>query len=326
MASTTSLSTRWKWTALLWSAWRAMTLDLSAGRRELFVTLEYHFSFLEYCTQFTYLKKKILKIPEGFRKGTALLHFSTCFACGLDNKNLWPAFFTVWWKVRALRRLYNRTLSRNSSKSESKRPSGSWVMQREKGEISVAQGPNCNSLWRSMGSGCYWAWTENASVYKKKVSAHHSSRSCGRQLSHWAVHCLCCRIRCQTTSAWKLYFSRLALTFIDQKKDYRPDSSSFHATAVPQKLMELHQHIPGMGLAQQSGSAGVSARQLLGKKSSCSEFPPCEQQHSFWEPVHRIFERERFSSVGSISPVRELHADILYRKNLTGRALIYFRS
>lgn len=187
-------------------------------------------------------------------------------------------------------------------------------MQREKGEISVARGPNCNSLWRSIGSGCYWAWTENASVYKK-VSAHHSSLSCRRQLSHWAVHCLCCRIWCQTTSDWKLYFCRLALTFIDQKKDYRPDSSSFHATAAPQKLMELHQHTPGMGLAQQSGSAGVSARQLLGKKSSCREFPPCEQQQSFWEPENRIFERERFSSVGSISPVWALHMDIPYRKN-----------
>lgn len=135
------------------------------------------------------------------------------------------------WKVRALRRLYSRTPSRNSSKSESKRPSGRRVMQREKGEISMARGPNCNSLWRSIRSGCYWAWTENASVYKK-APAHHTSLSRGRQHSHWAVHGLCCRIWCQTTSAWKLYFSRLALTFIDQKKDYRPDSSSFHATAV----------------------------------------------------------------------------------------------
>lgn len=115
------------------------------------------------------------------------------------------------------------------------------------------------------------------------MPAHHSSLSRGRQLSHWAVHCLCCRIWCQTTSAWKLYFSRLALTFIVQKKDYRPDSSSFHTTAVPQKPMKLHQHIPGTGLAQQSGSAGVSPRQVLGKKSSCREFPPCEQQRCFWK-------------------------------------------
>lgn len=136
----------------------------------------------------------------------------------------------------------------------------------------------------------------------KKVPAHHSSLSRRRQLSHWAVHCLCCRIWCQTTSAWKLYFSRLALTFIDQKKDYSPDSSSFHATAVPQKLMELHQHIPGKGLAQQAGSAGVSPRQPLGKKSSCREFSPCEQQWCFWEPLHKDFWKGKIQLCGKYKP------------------------
>lgn len=144
-------------------------------------------------------------------------------------------------------------------------------MQREKGEISVAWGPNCNSLRRSVMSGCYWAWPENVSVYKTSACPSLTAVP-PEELRHWAVHCLCCRIWCQTTSAWKLHFSRLALTFIVQKKDYRPDSSSFHATAVPQNSMELDQHIPGTGLAQQSGSAGVSPRQLLGKKSSCREF------------------------------------------------------
>lgn len=184
-------------------------------------------------------------------------------------------------------------------------------MQGEKGEISVAQ---TATLYEDQLGLDVTEPAQRMPLCMKKVPAHHSSLSRGRQLSHWAVHCLCCRIWCQTTSAWKLYFSRLALTFIVQKKDYRPDSSSFHATAVPQKSMKLHQHIPGTGLAQQSGSAGVSPRQLLGKKSSCREFPPCEQQQCFWKSVHRIFERERLSSVGSISPVWALHVDIWYRK------------
>lgn len=244
---------------------------------------------------------------EGFSKGPALLQ--SVLLVDLTTRT----FFTVWWKVHALRRLYDRMLSRNSSKSESKRPSARWAIQREKGEISVASGPNCNSLWRSIRSGCDWAWRENASVYGRRAcpSLIVVPRE---ELSHWAAHCLCSRIWCQTTSAWKLYFSRLALTFIVHKKDYRPDSSSFHATAVPQKSMELDQHIPGTGLAQQLGSAGVSPRQLVGKKSSCREFRPREQEQHFWESVHRIFERERFSSVGSISPVWALHMDILYRK------------
>lgn len=180
---------------------------------------------------------------------------------------MWLAFFTAWQKVHALRRLYNRMLSRNSSsKPESKRPSGRWVMQRAKGVISVAQGPNCNSLWRSIGFGCYWAWTENASVHEK--SACPSLIAVPRELTVIGLPSVCCRTWCQTTSAWKLYFSRLALTFRVQKKDCRPDSSSFYATAVPQKS-EPHQRVPEAGPAQQSGSAGLSPRQLLGKRSSC---------------------------------------------------------
>lgn len=77
MASTSSLSSRWKWAALLWGAWRAMTSELSGGRTELFVTLEYHFSFSHYWTQFTHSKKKFFNMLEGFSKYTALLHFQS---------------------------------------------------------------------------------------------------------------------------------------------------------------------------------------------------------------------------------------------------------
>lgn len=194
-----------------------------------------------------------------------------------------------------------------------------------------AKGPQQDEQYREKRERFLWHQAQTATLYEdqsgldvtepeermplcmEEEPAHHSSVP-REERSHWAAHCLCSRIWCQTTSAWKLYFSRLALTFIVHKKDYRPDSSSFHARAVPQKSMELDQHIPGTGLAQQLGSAGVSPRQLVGKKSSCREFRPREQEQHFWESVHRIFERERFSSVGSISPVWALHMDSLYRK------------
>lgn len=42
-------------------------------------------------------------------------------------------------------------------------------MQRVTGGISVAQGPNCSSLWRSVRFGCYRAWMANAAVYENGI-------------------------------------------------------------------------------------------------------------------------------------------------------------
>lgn len=174
-------------------------------------------------------------------------------------------------------------LSRNSSsKSESKRPSGRWVMQRVKGGISLAQGPNCNPLWRSLGFGCYWARMANARrVWKPHPPITHRCPSGAKSVIRLSSASNA-RIWCQTTSAWKLYFSRLALTFVVQKKDCRPDSPSFYATAVLQKSVEPHQQVPRTGQVQQLGSAGISPEQLLGQRTSCKAyFPPCEQQWCF---------------------------------------------
>lgn len=118
-----------------------------------------------------------------------------------------------------------------------------------------------NWVWMllSLNRECLRAW-------KKRLPITHRCPSGANSVI--GLPSVCCRTWCQTTSAWKLYFSRLALTFRVQKKDCRPDSSSFYATAVPQKS-EPHQRVPETGPAQQSGSAGLSPRQLLGKRSSC---------------------------------------------------------
>lgn len=143
---------RWIWTALTWGAWRPTTPELSVRRAELFFTLEYRFSFWEYCTRFSLYK--ILTTLKGFRKGIILLCFQTVLLVDLTTRTCdWP-FSLHDGRCMLSTGSAIGCFPETAAATESKRPSGRWVMQRVKGGISVAQGPNCNPSWRSISSGC----------------------------------------------------------------------------------------------------------------------------------------------------------------------------